>query len=220
MRSTATPFLLAVLVAGQLGLAAGPAHATAVGAVLGLNRGGISGDAPPDAEYNGKTGVIAGLQTEFSIAKDIALSLQPMYVLRGSGITVADSTAENDERDLELALDYVAIPVVVKISAAGGRTYVSGGLDVAFLSAATLADGDTDRDVKEAFHSVDVGALLGFGVVFPIGRPRLTVEARYVQGLVNLGDPIEGVPTPNLPDRFRSTGIQLTAGILFPLGRP
>ena len=220
MRSTIKLLSLAAALAGLLALAVGPAHATTVGAVLGMNRGGISGDAPPDAEYNGKTGLIAGLQTEFAIARDVSLSLQPMYVLRGTGVTVADSTAADDERDLELALDYVAVPVVVKISAAGGRTYVAGGLDFAFLSAATLSDGDADRDVKEAFHDLDVGALLGFGVVFPIGRPRLTVEARYVMGLVNLSGGVEGVETPNLPDRFRSTGMQLTAGILFPLGRP
>ena len=215
MRPTATPFLLA----GLLALAAGPAHATAVGAVLGLNRGGINGDAPPDAEYNGKTGVIAGFQTEFGIAKDIVLSLQPMYVLRGTGLEVADTTAGAPERNLELALEYFAVPVVVKISAAGGRTYVTGGLDFAFLSAATISEGDAEQDVKDVFEDIDVGALLGFGVVFPVGRPRLTVEARYVLGLINLNGG-GGAEAPNLPDRFRSSGIQLTAGILWPLGRP
>ena len=218
MRSTATSLLFAALLA----FGAVPAHAAGVGAFLGVNRGGISGDAPPDAEYGGQAGLIAGVQAEISLTREISLSLQPMYVMRGAAVLVADSTSRSDEpaRELELALDYFAVPVVMKIAAAGGRTYVTGGVDIAFLSAASLSEGGLDRDVKTAFQDVDVGALLGFGVVFPIGRPRLTVEARYVQGLVNLAGDAEGVPTPNLPDRFRSNGIQLTAGILIPLGRP
>jgi hypothetical protein len=209
-----------MLLAALLAFGATPAHAAAVGAILGLNRAGISGDAPPDAEYNSKTGLMAGVQAEIGLTQEISLSLQPMYVMRGAGLTVADSTANSGERDLELALEYVAVPVVVKIATASGRTYVTGGVDVAFLSGATLTDGDLDKDVKTALCDMDLGALLGFGVVFPLGRPRLTVEARYVQGLVNLGGDAEGAATPNLPDRFRSTGLQLTAGILIPLGRP
>ena len=216
MRSTAIPVLLAALLA----FGATPAHGAAVGALLGMNRAGITGDAPPDTEYNSKTGLMAGVQAEIGLTQDISLSLQPMYVRRGTGLTVTDSTTSSRERSLTLALDYVAVPVVVKFSGMGGRTYFAGGLDVAFLSGATLSDGGTEADVKDSFNSVDVGALFGFGVVFPIGRPRLTVEARYVMGLVDLGDSAGSGATPNLPDRFRSTGMQLTAGILLPLGRP
>jgi hypothetical protein len=64
---------------------------------------------------------------------------------------------------------------------------------------------------------VDVGALFGFGVVFPVGRPKLTTELRYVQGLVNLSND-SGDASTALPDRFHSGGLELMAGILFPLG--
>ena len=49
------------------------------------------------------------------------------------------------------------------------------------------------------------------------GSPRLTTEIRYVQGLVNLRAAEEGL-VQELPDRFHSSGLQLMAGILFPLG--
>jgi len=220
MRRIQVPLAMAALLAAALAAGGEPAHAAAVGAAVGLNRGGISGDAPPDAEYSGKTGLIAGAQGEIGIGSDIFLSLQPMFVRRGTGIRLADSEDNSSEDSLSVALDYVAVPVVVKFLAAGGRTYVAGGLDVAFLTAATLSGRGPEEDVKDSFQSLDVGALLGVGVVFPIGRPRLTVEARYVMGLVNLADPAADGSTPNLPDRFRSTGLQITAGVLFPLGRP
>lgn len=220
MTTHTAPLALATLLAAGLSLGAATARATAVGAMFGVNGGGISGDAPPNAEYGSAAGLIAGAQCEFGIARDIALSVQPMYVRRGTGITVTDSTAASQERDLTLALDYVAVPVVVKFSGMGGRTYFAGGVDFAFLSGATLSDDNAEADVKDLFQSVDVGALLGFGVVFPVGRPKLTVEARYVMGLVDLGDSSGGGANPNLPDRFHSTGMQLTAGILLPLGRP
>jgi hypothetical protein len=219
MTLRAARLALATLLAAGLALGAATARATAVGAMFGVNSGGISGDAPQDAEYTDRAGGIAGVQCEFGIARDILLSLQPMYVRRGTGITVADATSSSQERDLELALDYVAVPVVAKFAGLGGRTYFAGGVDVAFLSGATLFDDTAETDVKDRFNGVDVGALLGFGVVVPVGRPKLTVEARYVLGLMDLGDNA-GAATPNLPDRFHSTGMQLTAGILLPLGRP
>jgi hypothetical protein len=220
MRLLAASLALAALLAVVAALGAATAQAAAVGALLGVNRCGISGDAPPDAEYKAKAGLLAGAQGEIDIAKGISLSLQPMYVRRGTGVTAVDTSADSGESDLGLALDYFAAPVVVKFVAAGGHTYFAGGVDVAFLTAATLSGDGLDEDVKDSFNSLDVGALLGFGVVFPIGRPRLTAELRYVQGLVNLGGDATGGPIRNLPDRFRSTGLQLTAGILFPLGRP
>jgi hypothetical protein len=102
----------------------------------------------------------------------------------------------------------------VKFNAMSGRTYVAGGLDLGFLSKAHLSSGGLDRDVKSYFNETDLGALVGFGVVFPIGSSRLTTDLRYVQGLTNLADKMIG----GLPERFHTFGMQLTAGILFPIG--
>ncbi len=220
MQSLRSLLLASLLVAATIPVASVPAHAAAVGAFAGLNRGSIKGDAPNNVEYRKLNGPIFGAQGEIEIGSDVLLSLQPMVVHRGSKIADADSTdGVNDGVELDVALDYFAIPIVVKFMTGKGRTYVTGGVDVAFLSAATIEGDGVDVDVKDSFESTDISALLGFGVVFPVGRPQLTVEARWVHGMVNLaGDP--GGPITNLPDRFRSSGLQFTAGILFPLGRP
>ena len=195
------------------------APAASVGALLGLNRCAISGDAPPNTAYGAGAGLMAGVQGDFALTSDLSLSLQPMFVQRRTTIRAADAEESGDERQLDLDLDYISVPVLVKFGASGGRTYFAGGLDVSFLSSASVSGEGVDEDIKSLLHSTDVGAVFGFGVVFPMGRPRLTTEIRYVQGLVNLRAAEEGL-VQELPERFHSSGLQLMAGVLFPLGAP
>ena len=197
---------------------ASPAQAAAIGAILGLDRGAISGDAPPNTNYGSGMGWIAGVQVDFHLTSDLALSLQPRINHRSTELISADEESP-DESVADLEFDYVSFPLVLKLEAAGGRTYVAGGVDLAFLTSARLTGDGIDEDIESLLHGTDVGALLGFGVVFPVGAPRLTTELRYVQGLVNLSNDSEGAALRNLPDRFHTSGWQLTAGIVFPLGK-
>ena len=210
--------LLALWAAGGFALDVHAARAAALGAVLGLDRGSISGDAPPNTEYAGKTGVIAGLQGEIGIGGDISLSVQPMYTRRITDVKAVDDMQTSGESRLQLSLDYIAIPLLLKFGAAGGRTYVASGVNVGYLTSARISGQGFDEDVKSFFSEMEVGAVLGFGVVIPVGRPRLTTELRYVQGLVNLAGDESASPIRNLPDRFHSNGWQLMAAILFPFG--
>ena len=194
------------------------ARAAAVGALLGVGRQGISGDAPPNTSYGARGGLIAGVQGEMALTPSIALSVQPSFAQRRTRLTSVDDATGEDALDLNL--DYVSVPVLLKFGAAGGRTYFAGGVDIGFLQSAHLTGDGLDEDVRDRFNSTDVGALFGFGVVFPVGSPRLTTELRYVQGLVNLSNDASGSTATSLPDRFHSGGLQLMAGILFPLGKP
>jgi hypothetical protein len=207
--------MLVLLSAASIALA-GHARAAAVGAVLGIGREGISGDTPPSTSYGGATGLVAGLQAEIGLTEGIALSVQPMFSQRRTTLTTATF---NGETTRDLKLDYVSVPVVLKFRTSG-RTYVAGGATVGLLQNAHLSGDGADEDIEDDFERVDLGALFGFGVMFPIGRPHLTTELRYVQGLANLSNESETDPALSLPDRFHSGGWQVTAGILFPLGRP
>jgi len=82
----------------------------------------------------------------------------------------------------------------------------------------TLSLDDESRDVKDAFNSIDLSADFAFGVMFPIGRPKITVEARYTQSILNLAKQGQNPDPDALPTRFRSSGFQLFAGLLYPLG--
>jgi hypothetical protein len=209
-------FALIVAVALPVGSVA---RAAAVGVQLGVDRSGLDGDVPPNSEYTDKYGLVAGIQAEVGLARDLSLSLQPSFVQKRSGVLIAPSTRAGDPTELELSFDHVSVPVVVKFAMANGRTFVSGGVTVDFLTAATLSGLGSDRDVKSTFNSTNVGAALGFGVVFPAGHARFTTELRLVQGLTNLNTGAAAAAAGALAPRLHSTGLQLIVGSLFPIGK-
>jgi hypothetical protein len=213
----APPLILALSV---LAAAATPqvVRAQQIGIQGGFNRAGIQGDAPPNAQYAGGFGYMAGIVFDLPIATDVFLSVQPMYARRGTGIAFAVEGEEEPRDSLDVALTYLSVPLLAKVQAARGRTYVTGGVDVGWLLDATLTGRGADEDIASAFKDLDVAALFGFGVVFPLGAPRITVEARYSQSLLNLSAGGEGPGGAELPDRFRANGFQLLTGLVIPLG--
>jgi len=189
-------------------------HAAAVGVQLGVDRSGVDGDVPPNSEYIDKYGVVAGLQGEIGFAHDLSLSLQPSFVQKRSAVRTAAATRSGSATERELALDFVSVPAVVKFAKAGGRTYVVGGVTVDFLGSATLAG----KGVKSGYNSTGFGAVLGFGVVIPAGRARVTTELRLVQGISNLNTGQVAEATGALAPRLHSSGLQLIVGSLLPVG--
>jgi hypothetical protein len=117
--------------------------------------------------------------------------------------------------ELGLTFDYVSVPVLVKFAKAGGRTYVAGGVTVDFLTAA----GASGRDVTSAYNSTGLGAVLGFGVVFPAGRTRFTTELRYIQGITNMTPGTAAEAAGALAPRLHSSGLELIVGTLLPVGK-
>jgi hypothetical protein len=210
----APPVLILVAAAAAPHLAS----AQQIGFQGGLNRAAIQGDAPPNAQYAGGFGFMGGIVVDLPIAKDVWLSLQPMYARRGTGIAYAVRGEDAPRDSLDVTLNYLSVPLVAKVQAGHGRTYVTGGVDVGWLMDATLTGRGPDEDIASAFRDLDVAALFGFGVLFPIGAPRLTVEARYTQSLLNLSAGGAGPGGADLPDRFRANGFQLLTGLMIPLG--
>jgi hypothetical protein len=204
-----------------LGLTAtsGAARAAAIGGQLGVNRAALDGDTPPNTSYTDKAGVVAGLQGEIGLTDGLSLSVQPSFDQRKAGLLLAPATRGGSVTELELSFDYVSVPVVVKFAKAAGRTYVAGGVTVDFLTAASLSGQGSDRDVKSAFNSTGFGALLGFGVVFPAGRTRLTTELRFVQGIANMTPGTAAEAAGALAPRLHSNGWELIVGDLLPVGR-
>ena len=188
----------------------------AIGIYGGLNNAKLSGDTPRNTSYGGKTGLVFGVMGEFRIAKDVMLGLQPMYIQKGATPTIAPITEGGDPIENDLSMDYISLPVLVKIESGNGVTYVTGGLDLAFLMDASLTTPNDERDVKDLLQDIDLSMVFGFGAKIPLGAPLLTLEFRYAQSLLNVADMQVG--QDNLPVRFRSSGFQLLAGLIFPLG--
>jgi len=209
----------ALLLALGLTVTPSAARAAAIGAQLGINRAALDGDTPLNTAYTDKAGVVTGLQGEIGLTDGLSLSVQPSFDQRKAGVLLAPATRGGSTTELELSFDYVSVPVVVKFAKAAGRTYVAGGVTVDFLTAATLSGQGSDRDVKSAFNSTGFGALLGFGVVFPAGRTRLTTELRFVQGIANMTPGTAAEAAGALAPRLHSNGWELIVGDLLPVGR-
>lgn len=188
-----------------------------VGAVLGVNRTGLSGDKPDNTSYSTSAGLIAGLVLEIPVAKSVAIVFQPGY--RQSGANIGFQVPDQDEPvdSLSLRLDYFSLPILLKVITDGGRWYVTSGVDLGLLTSATLStvSGSQEIDVKDALSDFDLAVIFGVGRMFPVGRPRITAEIRYSQSLFNLAGDSTG---QDLPARFRASGFQLLAGVLLPLG--
>lgn len=189
------------------------------GAYGGLNRSELSGDGPPKTKYRQRRGGILGVFAEFPVATDVVISLQPSFARRGAGIAF-EIEGEREARDsLNLRLDYLSIPVLMKIYAGHGRTFVTGGVDVGFLTDASIDDGVNSEDATDLMKNMDIAAVLGLGVAIVKRQPEITLELRYAQSFVNVANPESDPESESLPQRFRSTGLQLLLGVMFAVGR-
>lgn len=189
-----------------------------LGATGGVSSTMLSGDAPSGASYTSLIGFSGGIIGEYAITSSIRLSVQPSYLRRGTG--VAYDIGEKDLRDsLELRLDYVSIPVIVRFMSPKGAWFVNGGLDLGFLLKASLSDVNTGTklDAKQYVSSVDLAMIVGVGTIVAVTPAFLTFEIRYAQSLLNAGANDQLAAAVGVPVRFRSSGIQLVVGALLPL---
>ena len=110
----------------------------------------------------------------------------------------------------------------MKLETAGGKVVVNSGFEPSFLLDAKLSPVEgagEDEDVSDLVKDFDIAINFGVGGQFPIGLPRLTIEARYTQSLYNISDVSVDIGADELiPTRFRSSGFEFLAGIWIPLG--
>ncbi len=212
------PTLLAVLLLVAT-IGAVPAAALEnLGVIVGLDRANLEGDEPSGFKFQTKTGYLAGAVVEFSLGRDMLLSLQPGYRHTETGIGYKDRQAGVVRDSVRLKADWLVLPVVVRIGGRGAF-FATGGLDFAIGLSGGLEGGEEGIAIGDLVRDVDMAALVGVGIELPAGRFRFTGEFRYRQGLLNAArnaDP----ETDTVPSRFRFSGWQLQAGLLLPMGGP
>jgi hypothetical protein len=214
--------LLSVVTAGIVGLMA-PGAASAqwvVGAQGGLASFKVGGDSPDKASYGSQVRGLASGILGYRIGDSFVLRIEPGFIQKGTGVAYDVEDVEEPVDSLSLNLNYISVPVVAQVFTRGGRGFATAGLDVGFLSSATLAteSGSQEEDVKDLLESTDVSWLFGVGGVVVQRGFDLSLELRYSQSLRKvLQESAEG-SAEALPDGFRSSGFQLVAGITWQLG--
>jgi hypothetical protein len=184
-----------------------------LGVTAGTNIGKFSGVEPKDATYALKTGINFGGTLAYRINKDISLIVQPMYSQRGSNIEVGEDTRRDSLRIYDAQIDFLIIPLFIRVDSDNGVTYFISGLEFGIPLSADLSYEGKTRDFTEKVNKIDILASIGMGLRFSVGQPDLMIEFRYYQGLVNFNsgkdEEIENV----LLEDFKNNGFQLMAGL-------
>lgn len=187
-----------------------------VGIFAGMNSSKLTGDAPEKAKYKSLKGANVGAYIDIKLGKTIWLSLQPSYSQEGTKVSYNVSGKEAPVDSIHIRLNYVSLPLLLKISSTNERWYALAGIEAAMLQNNTVKSHDVEQDVDLSLVEWNVAMHFGAGLRIPVGWPRLFVELRYSQGLVNLTD--EPVDESYIP-RVKTTGFKLFAGIEIPISK-
>jgi hypothetical protein len=164
----------------------------------------------------------------YSFSPILGLQVEPAYVQKGAKVDMDLSDGGTVKAEATLSADYFDIPVLLKASFGEGpvKPYLLAGASVAFL----MGDAELELD-KATVDGVDVTDMIpsdertqkletkstdfilnfGGGVLIPVGQVNIFAEAQYNLGLTDVND------EPDDDMEIKTTGIQIKAGVLFPL---
>jgi len=185
-----------------------------IGVFGGLNMSKLSGDAPAKAKYKSSTGFNFGANLDIKLSENIFLSLQPSYSQEGTKISYTLPKSSMPIDSIAISLNYFSLPVLLKITALNERFYALAGIETALLLNSSRTIDDIEQDIDADVAEWNLAMHFGVGLRIPIGFPRLFVELRYSQGLVNLTD--EPLSQNTIP-RVKTSGMKILVGIEIPL---
>ncbi len=174
------------------------------GVIGGLNLANLSVDPDQGVDISNRTAVGIGGVLSFGVGETLALQLEPMFLQKGAKATVQGFG------ETELKSSYIEVPAMLKFAFGSSDTkpYFMAGPTVGFLLSAKVEDESVKDDVK----SIDFGLAFGGGVSLPMGNNTVFVEGRYSLGLSDINDDSSD------DTEIKTKGIQIMAGITFPLG--
>ncbi len=191
-----------------------PAKAqSSLGVIAGLNLANVNVDPEPEGmDLTNRTAFGFGGVLEVGLNESVALRFEPMYLQKGAEAGI-------NGVDIEFNLAYLEVPVMLKYAFGTGDTkpYIMAGPTIGFnLSAKqkiSFGSDSEETDIKDDISSTDFGLGFGGGVNFLTGNNSIFVEVRYTLGLTNINDSSDDPDT-----EIKTKGIQIFAGIIFPLG--
>ncbi len=191
-----------------------------LGVNAGVTRMKFSGDAVAGLGYfKPDLGFASALRVDYRISDAIALSLQPGYSqLRSSYFVMNDSaTLVIDSTDLRL--NTFSLPLQVIAWSENGRFFVLAGMQFDYnlsFKGEPLKSPFSTGDVYEV-RDYSIYVQFGAGFIVPLGKPYLSFELRYSQGILDLTESL--VHQDSFLPRTKLTNISFIVGIQWPLGR-
>lgn len=190
-----------------------------IGALGGLNSSKLFGDSPENAKYKGARGVYAGIQLDYYVSNNIAISLQPSYSTEGAKLHYNVSGLPELVDSGKVGLNYIRIPLLAKISFNNNRFYALAGFDVGMLLDATVEMNDQpDEDIFDTVEKTDLSFHTGVGYRWNLKTITLFLEGRYTMGIMNITDQLD--ETESFVPRVKNNSLKLLFGIEIPLWNP
>jgi hypothetical protein len=193
-----------------------------IGMAGGLNLARFDTELTPGEKLSNYTGIGLGGILDLRLANNIALRLQPMYLQKGAKL----ESDELPEVEVKFKLSYVELPVLLKLALGKGASqpYLLAGPAIGFLSSAKIAVKTSEIpevgvDAQQFFKDIDFNLAFGAGLSFAAGRNAIFVEGRYALGIANIAENITDEQGSVVEGNVKTRGIQIMAGVLFPLGR-
>ena len=167
-----------LMLASALVLAAGSLYAQSVsgGLKAGVNFANQNWEDASGVDFKSRTGFHAGA---FATINFGTIGIQPEIIYNSVG-----SKAETAIGDLTTKLDYVTIPIMVRVNFAKVFN-IHAGPQFGILTSAKQEFGGDKEDIKDELKSSDLGLGVGAGLDLPMG---LVASVRYNIGLSDIGD--------------------------------
>lgn len=193
-----------------------------IGMAGGLNLARFDTEITPSEKLSNYTGIGLGGILDLHLANNVTLRLQPMYLQKGAKL----ESDELPDLEFKFKLSYVELPVLLKLALGKGasRPYLLAGPAVGFLSSAKIAvkasgTPEVAVDAKEFFKDIDFNLAFGAGLSFAAGKNVIFFEGRYALGIANIAENVTDEEGAVVEGNVKTRGIQIMAGVLFPLGR-
>ena len=190
-----------------------------IGGNIGLTRIKFNGDVSKGvSRFQPDPGFSAAARLDYRISEVISLSVQPgvstlrsrYQVMNDSGTAVVDS--------IRLTLTSFSLPLHALVWSENGRFYVLAGmqLDYTLGFKPEVLMSPTSSTMNYDVRDYNLYLQFGAGYIIPLGKPYLTFELRYSQGILDLTAP--PIQQETYLSRTKLTNISLMVGLQVPLG--
>jgi hypothetical protein len=186
-----------------------------IGLMGGVNHYRLSGDVPENGIYQSLSGLGFNLIGEYDIAREVRLSIQPGFVQKGVKIAFEVAGRQDPLDSVEVRIDYLTIPLLVKVSTWNERFYVFSGLEFAFPLNALFSTSSGETEIRDQLKSPDISVNFSVGYLFPLKNSSLFLELRYSQSIVTAVKEGTTAMESGLEPRLWNNGFNFFFGYLY-----
>ena len=201
-----------------LAFVATPQHAQiALGVNAGITRLKFSGDSPNGlGSFVPQPGFSSSFRFDYRFNDAVAVSMQPgisylrskYVVMNDSGTSVVDSAY--------FTYNGISVPLHALVWSKNGRFYVLAGIEFSYALKFDQEIGNSLSSTTPEVRPYNFSVQFGAGFIIPLGKPYLSFEIRYSQGLVEINHSL--VHQKDLLQRTTLTSMNFIVGLQFPLG--